>query len=94
MCLHFALAYKLVLDNRQEDYLFPEYAKRLKYDNSNKIDSKTSNIFSDYYQNLVSVSKKYDQQIDYYEEIESGCKSYFFVCRRLSRNCLFSHTIS
>ena len=74
MCLHFALAYKLVLDNGEDDFLFPDYAKRLKYDNTNKIDSKTSNIFSDYYQNLVSVSKKYDQQIDHFEEFDSGCK--------------------
>ena len=58
---------------------FMNMQKRLKYDNSNKIDSKTSNIFSDYYQNLVSVSKKYDQHIDYYEETESGCKSDFLV---------------
>ena len=62
MCLFFTLAHKLVLDNGKENYLFPDYAKRSKYDdNANIIDSKTSNIFSDYYQNLVSVSKKYDQ---------------------------------
>ena len=75
------LWYILVLDNGEEDYLFPDYAKRSKYDdNANIIDSKTSNIFSDYYQNLVSVSKKYDQQIDCFEEFDSGCKyhkSYF-----------------
>ena len=45
VCLHFVLTYKLVLDNGEEDYLFPEYVKRLKYDNTNKIDPKTSNIF-------------------------------------------------
>ena len=56
--------------------MFPDDTKRLKYDNTNKIDKKTSNIFSDYYQILVSVSKKYDQQIDYSEEVDSGCKFY------------------
>ena len=61
MYLHFALAYKLVPDNGEEDYLFPDYAKRLKYDNTNKIDLKPSNIFSDDCQNLDSVSKKHDQ---------------------------------
>ena len=92
MCLFFTLAHKLVLDNGKENYLFPDYAKRLKYDNTNKIDSETSNIFSDNCQNLVSLSKKYDHQIDFFEEIDSGCKfqkSYFIILQYLINNLLY-----
>ena len=46
MCLYFSLAYKLVLDNVEDDHLFPEYAKKLGSDDSNKIDSKTAAFFN------------------------------------------------
>ena len=59
MCLHFTLAHKLVVDNGEEDYLFPVYAKRLKYNNTNKIDSKTSNIFH----TIVEISFQYQRNM-------------------------------
>ena len=63
MCLYFSLAYKLVLDNGEDDHLFPEYAKKLGSDDSSKIDSKTAAFFNEYYKYISSCSKKYQQEV-------------------------------
>ena len=62
MCLYFSLAYQMVLDEGDDDSLFPEFATKLGNDGDNKIDSKTSNLFNDYYKQLVVLSNKFNEE--------------------------------
>ena len=63
MCVYFALAYQLVIGQGENDYLFPEYASKLGSNHSNKIDSKTSTLFNEYYKILAQFSTQYDQHL-------------------------------
>ena len=81
-CLYFSLAYKLVMDSGDFDYFFPDYADRLGKDESNKIDSRTGNLFSDYYKILTSLSQKYDEPVLIHDEEMSKCCiiiQFFFI---------------
>ena len=60
-CLYFALAYKLIMDNGEQDELFPRFYSHIKKEESStKIDSSTSRVFSEYYNDLASLSETFD----------------------------------
>ena len=65
MCIYFALAYKLVLDNGLDDYLFPDFAAKLGNKDDNKIDSKASALFNEYLRHIEMISKDYEQEVTY-----------------------------
>ena len=86
-CLYFSLAYKLVMDSGVYDYLFPDYADRLGKKDSNKIDSRTGGLFSEYYKTLTSISQKYDEPVLIHDEEMSKCCiviQYFFMRKILT----------
>ena len=63
----------MVMDSGKDDHLFPEYADRLGKDSSNKIDSRTGGVFSEYYKTLTSISQKYDEPVLMHDEEMSKC---------------------
>lgn len=68
-CIYFALAYKLILDTGGHDELFPRFFNHVKKgENSTKIDSSTSRVFSEYYSDLATLSETYDTSFGDEEE--------------------------
>ena len=75
------------MDSGVYDYLFPDYADRLGKKDSNKIDSRTGGLFSEYYKTLTSISQKYDEPVLIHDEEMSKCCiviQYFFMRKILN----------
>ena len=64
MDIYFAMAYYLVLDNGEDDAFFPAFYGKISKSGSNKIDSKTSNMFNEYYK--VRLSCVYFHQFSFF----------------------------
>ena len=69
LCAYFGLAYKLVLDNGQSDELFPKFYSSLKKEDTIKIESNASGVFSKYYAELVKLANDFNSDFDAEEDI-------------------------
>ena len=59
----FSESYDRLMNNAKcgEDYLFPDFQKRLR-NKDEKMDTETAKLFKTYYEHLVKISKKYENQ--------------------------------
>ena len=59
LCPYFLLAYALFFSpDCQSDYIFPDFAEKVMKDGKKKLDTRTSKLFSVYYNNLMDLDKK------------------------------------